>query len=354
MLKLKLQHFGHLMWRAESLDSDAGKEWRQEEKGMTENQMVGWHHWPKGHEFEQAPGDGEGQGSLACCSPWGHKGSNMTEWTTAEGEWQLEEEEGMGCFLFASDSWAQPHSSAFSDYSFHLPSSTPTTSSMYALSHTHSIQAAPFSRVGFSSQKHFSKSLGSDNSILFPLSLQSWGWYLLPAVYYFCTNSVLLFLSPFSETRLIYPVQFSRSVVSDSLPPRGLQHARLLCPSPVPKTFSNSIVHWVSDAIQPSHPLLSPFLPALNLSQHQGLYRWVSCLHQVAKILEFQRQHQSFQWTARTDFLEDGLVGSPCSPRDSQESSTPQFKSINSLAFSFLYSPTLASIHDYWKNHSLD
>ena len=240
MLKLKLQHFGHLMWRAESLDSDAGKEWRQEEKGMTENQMVGWHHWPKGHEFEQAPGDGEGQGSLACCSPWGHKGSNMTEWTTAEGEWQLEEEEGMGCFLFASDSWAQPHSSAFSDYSFHLPSSTPTTSSMYALSHTHSIQAAPFSRVGFSSQKHFSKSLGSDNSILFPLSLQSWGWYLLPAVYYFCTNSVLLFLSPFSETRLIYPVQFSRSVVSDSLPPRELQHARLLCPSSTPWAYSNS------------------------------------------------------------------------------------------------------------------
>ena len=113
-------------------------------------------------------------------------------------------------------------------------------------------------------------------------------------------------------------------------------------------------VHWVSDAIQPSHPLSSPSLPALNLSQHQGLFKWVSSSHKVAKVLEFQLQHQSFQWIFRSDFLKDGLVGSPCSPRDSQESSpTPQFKSINSLVLSPLYSPTLMSIHDYWKNHSL-
>ena len=68
-------------------------------------------------------------------------------------------------------------------------------------------------------------------------------------------------------------------------------------------------------------------------------------------IKEFQLQHHSFKGTLRTDLLQDGLVGSPCSPRDSQESSpTPQFKSINSLALSFLYGPTLTSIHDYWKN----
>ena len=54
-------------------DPDSGKDWRQKEKGMTEGEMVGWHHWLNGHEFEQAPGDGEGQGSLVCCSPWGHK-----------------------------------------------------------------------------------------------------------------------------------------------------------------------------------------------------------------------------------------------------------------------------------------
>ena len=115
--------------------------------------------------------------------------------------------------------------------------------------------------------------------------------------------------------------------------------------------FTQTRVHWVGDAIQPSHPLSSPSPPALNLSQHRGLFKWVSSSHQVAKVLEFQLQHQSFQWIFRTDLL----VWSPCSSRDSQESSpTPQFKSINSLALSFLYSPTVTSIHDYWKNHSLD
>ena len=114
-------------------------------------------------------------------------------------------------------------------------------------------------------------------------------------------------------------------------------------------------VHWVSDAIQQSHPLSSPSPPILNLSQHQGLFKWVSSLHQVAKLLEFQLQHQSFQWIFRTDLLQNSLVGSPCSTGDSQESSpTPQFKSINSSPLSFLYSPTLTSIHDYWKNHSFD
>ena len=109
--------------------------------------------------------------------------------------------------------------------------------------------------------------------------------------------------------------------------------------------FTQTHVHWVGDAIQPSHPLSSHSPPAFNLSQHQGLFQWLSSSHQVAKVLEFQLQHQSFQWIFR-----GGLVGSPCSPRDSQESSpTPQFKSINSLVLSFLYSPTLTFIHDYWK-----
>ena len=113
-------------------------------------------------------------------------------------------------------------------------------------------------------------------------------------------------------------------------------------------------VHWVGDAIQPSHPLLSPSPPAFNLSQHQGLFQWVNSSHQVAKVLEFQLQHPFFQWIFRADFLYDWLVWSPCSPRDSQEySPTPQFKSINSSALSFLYSPTLTSIRDYWKTIAL-
>ena len=61
-------------------DPDAGKDWKQEKKGMTEDKIVGWHHWLNGHEFEQAPGNDEGQGSLGCCNPWGCKESDTTEW----------------------------------------------------------------------------------------------------------------------------------------------------------------------------------------------------------------------------------------------------------------------------------
>ena len=119
--------------------------------------------------------------------------------------------------------------------------------------------------------------------------------------------------------------------------------------------FIQTHVHRLGDAIQLSHPLSSPSPPAPNPSQHQGLFQWVNSSHEVVKILEFQLQHQSFQWTPRTDLIQNGLVGSPCSPRESQESfPTPQFKSINCLALSFLQSLTRTSIHDHWKNHSLD
>ena len=150
-------------------------------------------------------------------------------------------------------------------------------------------------------------------------------------------------------------VQFNPLVVSDSLRPHESQHARPPWPSPTPGVHLNSrpASQWCHLAI--CHPLLSPSPPAPNPSQHQSLFQWVNFSHEVTKVLEFKLQHQSFQWTPRTDLLQNGLVGSPCSPRDSQESSpTPQFKSINSSALSFLHSPTPTSIHDHWKNHSLD
>ena len=121
--------------------------------------------------------------------------------------------------------------------------------------------------------------------------------------------------------------------------------------------FSNSVIvllfgtPWIAArqaclSIANSQSLLK------RTSQHQGLSHSSSL--QGAKVLEFQLQHQSFQRIFRTDFFQDGLVGSPCSPRDSQETSTTlQFKSINSSAFSFLYSPTLTPIHDHWKNHGV-
>ena len=95
-------------------------------------------------------------------------------------------------------------------------------------------------------------------------------------------------------------VQFSHSVVSHSLRPHGLQHARPPCPSPTLRVYSSScpLSQWCQ-----SHPLSSPSPPVFNLSQHQGLFQRVSSLHQVAKVLEFQLQHQFFQWIFRTDFL---------------------------------------------------
>ena len=114
-------------------------------------------------------------------------------------------------------------------------------------------------------------------------------------------------------------------------------------------------VHQVSDAIQPPHPLLSPCPSAFSLSQHQGLFQWVSSSHQVAKVLEFQSQHSLLPiniqdcfplgWTAWMSLLSNNCR---------ESSPTPQFKSIKSLALSFLYSSALTSIHDYWKNHSFD
>ena len=148
-------------------------------------------------------------------------------------------------------------------------------------------------------------------------------------------------------------VQFSCSVVSDCNP-MNRSMPGLPVHNQLPE-FTQTHIHRVSDAIQPSHPRSSPSPPAPSLSQHQSLFQWVNSSHQVAKVLEFQLYHHSFQRNPRADLLQNGLVGSPCSPRDSQESSPiPQFKSINFSALSLLHSPTLTSIHDHWKNHSLD
>ena len=128
-------------------------------------------------------------------------------------------------------------------------------------------------------------------------------------------------------------IQFNCSVVSTSLWPHGLQHTRLSCLSPSPGGCSKScpLHQWCNPTISSS---AIPFSSCLQSSPNHIL-------------------HQYLQRIFKTDFLSDWLVGSPCcSPRDSQESSpTPQFKSINSLSLSFVYSPTLTSIHDYWKKN---
>ena len=152
----------------------------------------------------------------------------------------------------------------------------------------------------------------------------------------------------------IQSIQFSHSVVSNSLRPHESQHARPPCPSPSPGVHSNShrSSPWCHPAISSS---VVPFsscpqsLPALESFPMSQLFTWGGQNTGVSALASF------LQITPRTNLLQNGLVGSPCSPRDSQESSpTPQFKSINSLALSLLPSPNLTSIHDHWKNHSLD
>ena len=118
-LTLKLQYFGHLMWSLWLIGKDliTRKDWRQEEKGMTEDEMVGWHHWLNGHEFEQTLGDGERQGSLACCSPWGCKEFAKTEWLNNKyREWR-----GESCVSRFKKLWVEEEISVAQSLSYLLP-----------------------------------------------------------------------------------------------------------------------------------------------------------------------------------------------------------------------------------------
>ena len=151
----------------------------------------------------------------------------------------------------------------------------------------------------------------------------------------------------------ISSIPFSHSVVPYFLQPHELQHSRLPCPSPTPGACSNScpLSRWchptISSSVVPSSSCLQLF-PASGSFQMSQFFAWGGQSIGVsasASVLPMNIQ----------DLFPLGWIGwTPCSPRDSQESSTPQFKSINSSALSFLHSPTLTSIHDHWKNHSFD
>ena len=134
--------------------------------------------------------------------------------------------------------------------------------------------------------------------------------------------------------------------MSNSLWPHGLQHARPPCPSPTPRAYSNScpLSGWFHPAISSSVVPFCSHLQSFPASRSFQMSQFFASGGQSIRV-------SASIWIIRSDFLQDGLVGSPCCPRDSQESSpTSQFKSINSLVLSFLYSSTLTSIHDQWKN----
>ena len=131
--------------------------------------------------------------------------------------------------------------------------------------------------------------------------------------------------------------------MSNSLRPHESQHARPPCPSPTPRVHSDSHPSS-SDAIQPSHPLSSPFPPALNPSQHQGLSQWFSSSHQVPKYWSFSFSiNPSNQYSGLISFRIDWFDLLAVQGTLQESSSAPQFKSINSLVPSFLHSPTLTS-----------
>ena len=118
--------------------------------------------------------------------------------------------------------------------------------------------------------------------------------------------------------------------------------------------FTQTHVHRVGDAIQPSHPLLSPFPPVPNPSQHQSLFQWVNSSHEWPKYWSFSFSiNPSKEHPGLISFRMDWL-DLPAAQGTLKSSPTPQFKSINSSVLSFLHSPTLTSVHDHWKNHSLD
>ena len=116
------------------------------------------------------------------------------------------------------------------------------------------------------------------------------------------TSGALIFQKICYEPHTILNTSVQSLSLSNSLQPRGLQHTRPPCPSPTPRVYSNSCpLSWWCHPTISSSVVLSP--PAFSLSQHQGLFKWVSSLHQVAKVLEFELQHQSFQWIFRTSWI---------------------------------------------------
>ena len=239
MLKLKLQYFGHMRGRTDSFEKtlimgkiEGGR--RRGQQGMR---------WLDGitNMMEVSlskPGEfGDEQGGLRCCSPWGLKESDSTEWLN----------------------WTEPNAYLRKKrwLSFCGALHFDFTSSQV-------IFQAGLILTGLESQIIETDECCPSNDMSLLISVAQ----LSPT-----------FWDPMNRSTPGLPV-----------------HHQLL-------EVTQTHVRWVSGAIQPSHPLLSPSPPALNLSQHQGLFQWVSSWHQVAKVLEFQLQHQSFQLTPRTDLL---------------------------------------------------
>ena len=269
--------------------------------------------------------ESRGWGSLVGCCLWGHTESDTTEVTQQEQQQQLVCGVSSGSFLLLVIP-PYPQTRACLQDSHVLTTSTWGKGDAPGVFQR---DASPFPHFSFSVFKMFlytrqqvlknqqdempnAQMIMTGNSLMFPpqaLCTNSSSTKIVPADLYFIWNTIFSDKIPwlFLETRLptqpLLSVQFS-SVAQSCLilcDPMDCSMPGLPVHHQLPE-FTQTHVHWVGDAIQPSHPLSSPSPPALNLSQHQGLFQWVSSSHQMAKVLEFQLQHQSFQWTPRTDF----------------------------------------------------
>ena len=175
-------------------------------------------------------------------------------------------------------------------------------------------------------------------------------FFMAQSIRTFCTQEPLS--GPWRAS--IQSVRFSRSVVSDTLQPHGLQDARLPCPSSNPGAHSNSCL-----SSQWCHPTMSssviPFASCLQSFSASESFLMSQFFASGGQSIGTSASAPVLQWIFRVDFLQDWLVWSPCSLGDSSESSpAPQFKSISYSVLSLLYGPIITSIHDYWKNHSFD
>ena len=237
-------------------NSDAGRDWGQEEKGTTEDEIAGWHHWLNGRESQWPPGVGDGQGGLACCDSWGRKESDTTERLIWSDLILLYSRFSLVIYFI--------HSSIL------LAFLLTTIPFRYELNQIYN-GISPHSGQNGHHQKLQTIHAGE----------------VMEKRECFCT--VCGNVNWHSHYGRWLSVQFSS--VAQSCPtlcdPMNCSTQGLPVHHQLPE-FTKTHVHRVGDAIQLSHPLLSPSPPAPNPSQHQSLFQWVNSSHEVAKVLEFQ------------------------------------------------------------------
>ena len=316
---LKLQYFGHLMGRVYSLEKTLmlGKIGCRGRRGW-QHEMVGLHHWLNGHEFEQAPRVGDGQGNLSCCSLWGHKVSDITEWLNNDSNNNNKKilESNTSC-------WGRGEFETLVHYWWECKMVQPLCKTIWLflkklnikLLHNPSVLLLSIYINEMKSGTQTDNCIPKFRITLFKIvkrwkclmcaSTSEWinKMRYMHMMEYYSAMKILIHAATWILKHYAKwnSVQFSCSVMSDSLRPHELQHTRPPCPSPTSGVHPNPcpLSRWC-------HPTNSSSVVPFSCPQSfpaSGSFPMSSSSHQVPKVLEFQLQHQSFQWTPRTDPL---------------------------------------------------